>query len=47
MGRGKGVKGKKREKGGRGGKREGPLQSTPLLKNPGYGPDVNSDNQQM
>jgi len=36
---GRGVKGKGREKGGRGGKREGPpCSQPPLLKNPGYGP---------
>ena len=37
---GRGVKGKGRKKGGRGGKREGPpCSQPPLLKNPGYGPD--------
>ena len=37
---GRGVKGKGREKWGRGGKREGPpCSQPPLLKNPGYGPD--------
>ena len=36
---GRGVKGKGREKRGRGGKREGPpCSQPPLLKNPGYGP---------
>ena len=41
---GRGVKGKGREKGGRGGKREGPpCSQPPLLKNPGYGPACVTD----